>query len=110
MDKNVETIKRYTISGDQAYGHNRDSAWQNDEELFIYDNENGKWVVYNETFKDIKRYILTNSQDIVKRYISDFDPNDVNTYKNHYMTKEWMFAIENKDGKWALFEDIENLN
>ena len=50
----MKQLKRYTLSGDQRYDHNRDSAWSDKENLFIYEDENGKWV----KFEDIGNFFV----------------------------------------------------
>lgn len=53
MEAEVNKIKRYSLSGDQRYSHNRMSAWSEKENMFIYEDENGVWV----RFEDIEKLI-----------------------------------------------------
>ena len=44
----ISRLKRYTISDDGRYGHNRDSAYDEETKLWIYEDKNGKWIKYDE--------------------------------------------------------------
>jgi len=51
MEIELNKIKRYSLSGDQRYSHNRMSKWDEKEMMFVYEDENGKWV----KFEDIEK-------------------------------------------------------
>jgi hypothetical protein len=56
----MKQLKRYTLSGDQRYNHNRDSAWNDNENLFVYEDKNGKWVKFDDVeslIDDLKEII-----------------------------------------------------
>lgn len=56
----MKQLKRYTLSGDQRYGHNRFSAWDEKECMYIYEDKNGKWVKFEDVEKlieDLKEII-----------------------------------------------------
>jgi len=48
MENVLKKLKRYSISDDGRYGHNRDSAYDEETGLWIYEDKNGKFVKWNE--------------------------------------------------------------
>ena len=102
----INSLKRYFISTDWRYGHNRDSKFVEELGFWVYevDTEKGKWVKAEELFQlielpNIDRYTICNN--------CGFE--EINSIGFEYDESSENWIKKDIDGIWIKWSDINNL-